>query len=55
MPAMNTATTAKPPPKMRIAERATVVDAGRLLAWLAHVDRIEGLTRMDAELDRDPP
>jgi hypothetical protein len=49
MPAMTTATTiAKPPPRMRIAERATVVDASRLVAWLAHVGRIEGLTRMES-------
>jgi hypothetical protein len=46
---MTTATTiAKPPPKMRISERAAVVDPGRLLTWLAHVGRLEGLTRVES-------
>jgi hypothetical protein len=46
---MNDATPiAKPPPKMRISERAAVVDGARLLAWLAHVGRTEGLTRVES-------
>jgi hypothetical protein len=39
---------AKPPPKMRISERAAVVDASGLLTWLAHVGRMEGLTRVES-------
>src|SRR5262249_27540140 len=46
--AMTTATITKPPPKMRIAERSAVVDASRLLAWIAHVGRLEGLTRVES-------
>jgi hypothetical protein len=47
--AMSTATTTtRPSPKMRIAERAVAVDAGRLLTWLAHTGRLEGLTRMES-------
>jgi hypothetical protein len=37
---------AKPPPRMRIR----VVDASRLLAWLAHAGRLEGLTRIESAL-----
>jgi hypothetical protein len=47
---MSTATTtiARPPPRMRIAECSAVVDAGRLLAWIACVGRMEGLTRLES-------
>jgi len=46
---MNTTTTiARPPPKMRIAERSVAVDRDRLLTWLAHVGRMEGLTRVES-------
>jgi hypothetical protein len=46
---MNDATPiAKPPPKMRISERAAVADGARLLHWLAHVGRMEGLTRLES-------
>jgi hypothetical protein len=41
-------TTAKLAPKMRIAERSAVVDASRLLPWLAHAGRMEGLTRLES-------
>jgi hypothetical protein len=41
---MNTA--AKP--RMRISELSVVVDAGHLLTWLAHVGRMEGLTRVES-------
>jgi hypothetical protein len=47
MPAMTTTTT-RLPPKLRIAERAVAVDAGRLVAWVAHVGRLEGLTRLES-------
>jgi hypothetical protein len=45
---MNTAAAAKPPPKMRISDRSAVVDASRLLHWLAQVGRLEGLTRVES-------
>ena len=46
---MNTTTTiAKPPPRMRISDISSVVDASRLLHWLAHVGRMEGLTRIES-------
>jgi hypothetical protein len=44
---MNTAAV-KPPPKMRISELSAVVDAGRVLAWVAYVGQIEGLTRLES-------
>jgi hypothetical protein len=40
--------TAKPPPRIRISELSAVVDASRLLHWLAHVGRMEGLTRIES-------
>jgi hypothetical protein len=40
--------TAKPPPRIRISELSAVVDASRLLHWLAHVGRMEGLTRLES-------
>jgi hypothetical protein len=48
-----TTTIAKPPPKMRISERAAVVDGARLLTWLAHVGRTEGLTRLESAFALD--
>jgi hypothetical protein len=45
---MNTAATAKPPPGMRISDLSAVVDASRLLTWVAHVGRTEGLTRLES-------
>jgi hypothetical protein len=33
---------------MRIGERSAVVDASRLLAWIACVGRMEGLTRVES-------
>jgi hypothetical protein len=46
---MNTTTTiAKPPRRMSISERATVVGAASLLAWIACVGRMEGLTRVES-------
>jgi len=44
---MNTAAPAAKP-KMRLSETAAVVDASRLLHWLAHVGRMEGLTRVES-------
>jgi len=45
---------AKPPPRIRIGDISSVVDASRLLHWLAHVGRIEGLTcRSAIKGDRD--
>jgi hypothetical protein len=44
--AMSTTTAAKP--KMRLSETAAVVDASRLLTWVAHVGRMEGLTRLES-------
>jgi hypothetical protein len=44
---MNTAATAAKP-KMRISDLSAVVDASRLLTWLAHVGRMEGLTRLES-------
>jgi hypothetical protein len=35
-------------PRMRVSDLSTVVDAGHLLAWLAHVGRLEGLTRVES-------
>jgi hypothetical protein len=42
------ATTAKPPPRMRILDISEVVDASGLLTWLAHVGQMEGLTRIES-------
>jgi hypothetical protein len=41
-------TTAKPAPRMRISDHSAVVDASRLLTWLAHAGRTEGLTRIES-------
>ena len=41
-------TAAKPPPRMRIADVSIVVGAGRLLTWLAHAGRREGMTRFES-------
>ena len=35
-------------PRMRISDISSVVDAPRLLHWLAHVGRMEGLTRLES-------
>jgi hypothetical protein len=37
-----------PKPRMRILDISEVVDASRLLIWLAHVGRMEGLTRLES-------
>ena len=44
---MNTVATAAKP-RIRISDLSTVVDASRLLIWLAHVGRTEGLTRLES-------
>jgi hypothetical protein len=35
-------------PRMRISDISSVVDGARLLTWVAHVGRMEGLTRLES-------